>query len=151
MNVDQRKLEDTIDAGLQALGAQLDAPALRPSAIERIRAAVLAEVASRPPLRRARPRLATWYWAAIAACIAFGLAWPLSSRPARQEMELDSEGSIADWIVAAGESADQITMLLEGEWSAEGARDDDRARDALDEALDSLDDSLATVEGVFGA
>lgn len=151
MNVDQRKLEREIDAGLQAIGARLDAPPLRPAAIARIHAAVLAENAVRTPRRGGRPSLAAWSWTAIAACVAFGLAWPLTSRQPQRESEFDSGGSVADWIVAAGESGDQITMLLEGEWSAEGLRDDDRGRDPLDEALDSLDDSLATVESVFGA
>ena len=152
MNAKLREMEREIDAGLEAIGSRLDAAGhLRPQALERIRAAVLAEAACVAARRSGVRRLARWSTIAVAAAIALVMTWPAGSRTPKGEALLEGPLSVSDWVVAAGESGEQITMLLEGDWRPEDWREPDLRHDSLEEALDSLEDSLSAMESVFGA
>lgn len=146
-----RKLEREVDAGLSALAEALDRPPLRLEALARIRAAVQDEALRTAPQRRSARQTAAWGWSAAAAAIALVMAWPAGGPASKSPSVLDGPASLSEWLAAAGESGDQITMLLEGDWNPDGGRDTDGRHDSLDEALDSLEDSMSAVEAVFGA
>ncbi len=141
------KLEHALDRQMGGLGVHLHTPDPSEECLARVAAAVGQE-ASR--LQRQERRLrAIRGWLSVAAAILLVVVLDRlpASTPAPDLAGADAAEWLSGWTAAVEASSDQVTMLLTDEWWSNGWQTDEDEEQALDELLDSLDQSRSLLLG----
>lgn len=143
----ERELEREYRNGAAFLGT---APSLSQHALQRIRAAV-AEEATRGARRGPGALVGRL---GLAACVALVLCVPVwTARQGQNDVAslVEAEpATINDWLDAAIESGERLT-LIQAQYSVADSVDSLSGDESLQDSLDSLEDSIDLLEGVFGA
>jgi len=133
-------LEKTLDRQMVAIADRLNAPDPSPECLERVTATVTREAAR---LRQHDRRLRTTrslLGVAAAIVLVVVLGRLPASAPTVDVVDADPTQWLSDWTAAVEASSQQVTMLLTEEyWPNSWQTDDDEQ--ALDELLDSLEQS----------
>jgi hypothetical protein len=141
------ELESALDRQMGGLAVHLRAPDPSPECLARVTAAIGQEAGR---LRRQARRLRTirgWLGVAAAILLVIVLDRLPASAPTADFAAADPVEWLSDWTAAVEASSERVTMLLTDEWWSNGWQTDEDEEQALDELLDSLDQSRSMLLG----